>query len=75
MLGERNTGGVAPGEGPGPRFSQGDGAALALDIDRVAIDLVQEQVAHRHRGVQSEVRLTPGEVDGGGIRRWTNGRR
>ena len=48
-----------PGEGAGPGLGQGDGIALALDVQRVAVHLVEEQVAHRHRA-QADRRVGAG---------------
>ena len=39
---------LAAGEGGLAGFGQLDRVALAVDVHRVAVDLVQEQVAHRH---------------------------
>jgi hypothetical protein len=36
-------------EGRGPPLREQDRVALALDVARIAVDLVQEQVARRHR--------------------------
>jgi hypothetical protein len=40
---------LAPGKGARARLGQRDRIAFALDVQRVAVDLVEEQVAHRHR--------------------------
>ena len=52
-----------------------DDDAVARRAHIRALVLHGENSADLSERVQSEVRLTPGEVDGGGIRRWTNGRR
>src|SRR3546814_6569594 len=39
---------LAPGKGAGARFGQRDRVAFTFHIQRVAIHLIEEQVAHRH---------------------------
>jgi len=40
---------LAPGKGAGTRLGQRNRIAFTLDIERIAIHLIQEQVTHRHR--------------------------
>jgi hypothetical protein len=48
-LGRRDEQYLAALEGGGPPLGKQDRIALALDVARIAVDLVQEQVAGRHR--------------------------
>jgi hypothetical protein len=50
---------LAPREGARARFGQRDRIAFALDVQRIAIHLVEEQIAHRHRA-QADRAVGPG---------------
>ena len=40
---------LAPGKCPGTGLGQRHRIALAIDVDRITIDLVEEEIPHRHR--------------------------